>query len=115
MSQKQRTKTVKKVSKKVSKQTKTPVYGRLGPYKTGDTVVIRAIPFHYIGTIEHLGEHSITLAAGAVWLADSKRWGSEFLLQGQVNEAEPFPNAVVIGFGVIADVTAWPHKIPGQV
>ena len=89
--------------------------GKLGPFKAGDTVVIRAIPYHYIGEISALGEHTVTLAPGTVWLADSKRWGSEFLVGGQVNEAEPYPDGVTIGYGVIADVTSWKHKIPGQV
>lgn len=97
------------------KATKLIKDGRLGPYQVGDTVVIRAIPFHYIGEISHIGEHTFTLAPGAVWLADSKRWGSDFLVCGEVNETEPFPDGVTIGYGVVADITKWPHKIPGQV
>lgn len=87
----------------------------LGPYQVGATVVIRAIPFHYIGTIDEITDHGVTLAAGAVWLSDSKRWGSEFLLAGQVNETEPYCDRVFIRANVIADITAWRHPIPGQV
>lgn len=76
--------------------------------------MIRAIPYHYIGKIKHLGEHTLTLEAGAVWLADSGRWGSDFLRDGKVNEAEPYPDDVTIGYGVIAEVTFWRHPIPGQ-
>jgi hypothetical protein len=88
--------------------------GRLGPFRVGDSVVVRGIPYHYIGTIETLGEHAVTLAPGAVWLADSGRWGSDFLRDGKVNESEPYPNGVTIGYGVIADITKWAHAIPGQ-
>jgi hypothetical protein len=100
-----------------TKAKKTPAIKstRLGPHQVGDSVVIRAIPYHYIGKISALGEHTVTLAPGAVWLADSKRWGSEFLVNGQVNETEPYPDGVTIGYGVIADVTPWKHKIPGQL
>jgi len=98
-----------------AKQKTTTHDGKLGPFKAGDKIVIRAIPYHYIGEIEVLGEHTVSLAPGAVWLADSKRWGSEFLVNGQVNKTEPYPDGVTIGYGVIADVTRWPHKIPGQL
>ena len=88
--------------------------GRLGAFAIGDSVVIRGIPYHYIGVIESLGEHTVTLAPGAVWLADSARWGSDFLRDGEVNETEPYPDGVTICYGVIADVTAWKHAIPDQ-
>lgn len=101
-----------KQTKIQTKQIKTD--GKLGPYKVGDAVVIRAIPYHYIGVIDVIGEHTITLAPGAVWLADSARWGSDFLKAGIVNEAEPYPDGVTIGYGVIADVTRWAHPIPVQ-
>lgn len=99
---------------KASSKQKQQHDDKLGPFKVGDTVVIRAIPYHYIGEISSIGKHTVTLAPGAVWLADSKRWGSEFLRDGQVNETEPYPDGVTIGYGVIADLTKWPHKIPGQ-
>ena len=103
------------MSKKAATSKKTAKRdGRLGPFAVGDTVVIRGIPYHYIGTIEALGEHAVTLAPGAVWLADSARWGSDFLRDGKVNEAEPYPDGVTIGYGVIADVTIWNHKVPVQ-
>lgn len=88
--------------------------GRLGKFNVGDTVVIRGIPYHYIGKIEALGEHAVSLAPGAIWLADSARWGSDFLRDGKVNESEPYPDGVTIGYGVIADITIWKHEIPGQ-
>ena len=83
----------------------------LGPHKEGDKVVIRAIPYHYIGKIEYVGYHSLTLAPGAVWLADSGRW-SKMLESGNPNECEAFPDGVTIPFNVIADVTVWKHPIP---
>ena len=102
-------------SKTTAKKTNTPNNnGPTGPFSVGDTVVIRAIPYHYIGTIESAGSHGLTLAAGAVWLADSGRWGSGFLVDGNVNETEPYRDAVFIGYGVIADITKWAHPIPGQ-
>jgi hypothetical protein len=102
--------------KKNSSKTKTVILKstRLGPFQVGMNVVIRAIPYHYIGQIETLGEHGVTLAAGAVWLADSARWGSDFLRNGVVNETEPYRDAVFVGYGVIADITKWAHPIPGQ-
>jgi hypothetical protein len=99
---------------KKAAKTKAKADGRLGPYKVGDAVVIRGIPYHYIGIIETLGEHTVSLAPGAVWLADSARWGSDFLKDGKVNETEPYPDGVTIGYGIIADVTAWKHALPGQ-
>ena len=101
------------MTKKI-KANKAKSDGRFGPFDVGDVVVIRAIPYHYIGEIRLVGEHTITLAPGAVWLADSGRWGSDFLRDGQVNEAEPYPDGVTIGYGVIADVTPWKHPIPVQ-
>jgi hypothetical protein len=85
----------------------------LGHFKVGSKVVIRAIPYHYIGTIEDIGYHSLTLAPGAVWLADSGRW-MNFLESGNPNECEPFPDGVTIPFSVIADLTTWRHAIPTQ-
>jgi hypothetical protein len=99
---------------KTKTKTKKPVDGRLGSHVVGDKIVVRAIPYHYIGEIKTLGEHGVTLAAGAVWLADSGRWGSDFLKNGVVNEAEPYQDDVFIGYGVIADITKWAHPIPGQ-
>ena len=94
--------------------TKTPSHdGRIGQYKVGDTVVMRCIPYHYIGKVIALGEHGLTLAAGAVWLADSARW-FDFLKTGKVNETEPFVDEVFVGYGVIAEITKWRHAIPGQ-
>lgn len=83
----------------------------LGPYTVGNKVVIRAIPYHYIGEIESVGYHSVTLKFGAVWLADSGRWNN-MLRTGTVNECEPFPDGVTIPFAVIADITGWAHAIP---
>lgn len=94
--------------------TATKLDGRLGLHGVGDTVVIRGIPYHYIGKIQALGEHAVTLEPGAIWLADSARWGSDFLRDGKVNESEPYPDGVTIGYGVIADVTTWKHAIPAQ-
>lgn len=87
----------------------------LGPYRVGDVVVIRAIPYHYLGRILAIDEHGVTLAAGAVWLADSARWGSDFLQLGKINEAEPYVDDVYVPHAVIADVTRWGHEIPGQL
>lgn len=98
----------------MKKATRSKTDGKLGAFRVGDTVVIRGIPYHYIGKITELGEHTVTLAPGAVWLADSGRWGSAFLRDGTVSEAEPYPDGVTIGYGVIADVTAWRHRIPEQ-
>lgn len=99
-------------SKSKSKSMKA-IDGKLGPHGVGDVVVIRAIPYHYIGKIAVLGEHTVSLAPGATWLADSGRW-SDFLRNGTPNESEPYPDGVTIGYGAIADVTAWKHVIPGQ-
>lgn len=100
----------------IKKSTKSKATdGPLGAYTVGDTVVIRAIPYHYIGKISCIGSHGVTLAAGAVWLADSARWGSDFLRDGKVNETEPYQDDVFIGYGAIAEVTHWRHSIPGQV
>jgi hypothetical protein len=101
-------------TKSTKKQITKIIDGRLGTHTVGDKVVIRAIPYHYIGEIKALGEHGVTLAAGAVWLADSGRWGSAFLKDGIVSETEPYRDDVFIGYSVIADVTKWQHAIPGQ-
>jgi len=97
-----------------AKKTKA-IDGKLGPHQVGDVVVIRAIPYHYIGEVAVIGEHCVTLAPGAVWLADSSRWASDFLVSGKVNEAEPFIDGVTVSYSVIGDVTKWRHAIPGQV
>ena len=104
---------MKKTNEK--KENKRIDTGPLGSHSVGDVVVIRAIPYHYIGRIELLGLHGVTLSAGAVWLADSGRWGSSFLLEGTVSESEPYPDRAFIRYEVIADVTKWRHPIPGQV
>jgi hypothetical protein len=86
----------------------------IGRYAIGDKVVIRGIPYHYIGVIEEFGKYAVKLAPNAVWLADSARWGSDFLVNGKVNEAEPYCDGVWVRYSVIADVTAWRHALPKQ-
>ena len=86
----------------------------LGPFTVGDKVVIRAIPYHYIGEIAAIGEKTVTLAPNAVWLADSGRWG-DMLTSGTPSECEPYPDGVTIAFTVIADATKWRHAIPGKL
>lgn len=59
-------KTKTKATKKKSAHTPSFV---LGPYQVGTTVVIRAIPFHYIGTIDEITDHGVTTANMRAWQA----------------------------------------------
>ena len=76
----------------------------------GASVVIRAIPFHYVGRVAALTATSVILDKAA-WLADSGRW-SDFLATGSANEVEPYPDRVEVMLSSIADVAPFAHSLP---
>jgi hypothetical protein len=94
----------------MKKQTKKPSKKQSFSLTVGTAVVVRGIPFHYIGRIAEVQARGIVLE-DAGWLADSARW-SDFLKNGTINEYEPYPDPVWISWDVIADVTPWRHALP---
>lgn len=78
--------------------------------KKGDSVIIRAVMYHYIGRVESITDDEVHLST-ASWLAESARW-SETLKTGAVHELEPFPDGVVIARQAIMDYAPWAHELP---
>ncbi len=76
-------------------------------------VIIRTAGYHYIGVLVDVGPDYFVVT-DAVWVADTGRW-SQALASGQLGEVEPWPDPtdrVIIGRGLVGDVTQWRHPIP---
>lgn len=79
-------------------------------FKKGQNVLIRAVTFHYIGTIQDIDESFITLYP-ACWLANSGRFGNA-LRTGELSEYEEMPDGVLVKQSAIVDATPWRHDVP---
>ena len=80
--------------------------------QVGDKVVIRAVTFHYVGTVVALDDYDIHLEP-AVWLASSNQW-STALRDGDIGEFEPYPHGCFVARAAIVDWSPWRHPaIPG--
>ncbi len=82
------------------------------PLSVGNTVLIRAITYHYLGRIAAIDDKRVLLV-DASWLADSGRFGAS-LETGSVSEVEPYPDPVSVSLGAIVDVTLWRHSLPRE-
>jgi hypothetical protein len=80
------------------------------PYPVGENVMVRTVTMIQVGRLERVLEHELVLQ-DAAWVADTGRF-AEFLVDGAVNEVEPFPaGEVIIGRGAIIDCCRWPHAL----
>lgn len=82
----------------------------LSPLRVGASVFVRCVTHYYTGRIVALTSTEIVLT-DAAWIADTGRFG-EALKTGQLNEIEPYADAVSIGRGSVVDVTLWRHALP---
>lgn len=78
--------------------------------EVGQTVIIRGIPFYYIGRITYVDDKRLVLE-NACWLADSGRW-SEALQTGDINECEKYPDPVELRTDLCCDITLWKNPLP---
>lgn len=108
-------KTIKKSAKKTVKKTaKKPAAkaSSRSPLKVGNTVLIRTVTYHHIGTVVEAGADYVFLEP-AVWLANSGRF-NKALKTGSLEEAEPFEDGVEVARTAIVDSTVWKHAIPNE-
>jgi hypothetical protein len=76
----------------------------------GQNYFVRTVTYFVVGRL--VGVSAVELLfEDAAWVADAGRW-NHALTTGQLNEIEPFPNAVIVGRGSICDATEWPFPLP---
>jgi hypothetical protein len=76
-------------------------------------VIIRTASYHYIGVLVGVGPDYYVIT-DAVWVGDTGRW-TQALASGQLGEVEPWPDPterVIVGRGLVGDVSRWRHPIP---
>jgi hypothetical protein len=86
--------------------------GPLGwPIYVGGTYLFRTAVHNYIGRVLQFNHVCIVIEGGG--LAVSGRW-HEMLLNGKVDEYEPFVEPFAFSTDLLADVTPWRHEIPKE-
>lgn len=76
----------------------------------GNNVFVRTVTHYYTGKVAEVSPDFIVLV-DAAWVADTGRF-SKALVEGTLEEVEPFPDPVVVGKACIVDVTPWKHALP---
>lgn len=82
------------------------------PYEVGQAYFIRGVTNYYTGRLVQVTPTDLVLAEAA-WIADTGRFGAA-LKSGEFNEVEPYPGAVIIPRGSIADASPWAHALPRE-
>ena len=82
----------------------------LSPLQVGNKVLIRTVTHYHTGLIIQMSNDEVVLE-DAAWIADTGRFYAA-LMQGELNEIEPFTAPVSVNRGAIIDVTLWPHLLP---
>jgi hypothetical protein len=94
----------------VSKVANTKGATIYGPYRSGDTLLVRTVTMHHIGALDSVQDGLLVFSEGG-WLADSRRW-AETLDTGKVSEFEREPTKFCVERGAVIDVRIWKHEIP---
>jgi len=85
----------------------------LNPIRVGNAVLIRTVTHYHTGRIAQITPTEIVLT-NAAWVASTGRFNAA-LVNGTLEEVEPFPGPVAVNRGAIVDVTDWTHKLPNVV
>jgi hypothetical protein len=83
-------------------------------YPLGKAVIIRCVTHYYTGKIVRVTPGELVIV-DAAWIADAGRWG-QALVDGSVNEVEPYPDGeVIVSRGAVVDVAEWHSPLPREV
>jgi hypothetical protein len=85
---------------------------RSHPYVVGRNYFIRTVTFYFTGRLVAVYKGEIVIDKAA-WIPSCGRF-TQFLLHGQPNECEPFPEAaqVIIMRVSVTDCVPWVHELP---
>lgn len=75
--------------------------------------MIRTLTMHYTGKIVRLTRDEILLDSAA-WITSSGRWNAA-LVNGVLDEVEPYPGLVNVNRHAVVDVTSWDYVLPREV
>lgn len=78
----------------------------------GESLFVRAIPFHYVGRLIAVDDEFLLLD-DVSWVADSGRFHVA-LRDGDLSEVEPYPGKCLIARAAICDVSPWLHELPTE-
>lgn len=81
-------------------------------FKVGEKYLIRGVIFFYTGEVVSVNEKEIVLK-DAAWVTSTGRF-NKCLVTGEIVEAEPFPDPVIVSRDTIVDATVWKHKLPRE-
>jgi hypothetical protein len=83
------------------------------PMKIGTNVIVRCVTHYYTGRIIDISPEEILLE-DAAWIANTGRFNAG-LVNGTLEEVEPFPGIVSVARGSLVDLTQWTHPLPRTV
>ena len=78
----------------------------------GKAYLIRTVTMAYTGRVVAVTDTDIVLE-NAAWIADTGRY-HEALVDGSLNEVEPYPDQVIVGRGGLIDAAQWSHPLPRE-
>lgn len=79
----------------------------------GETVFLRAVNFHYIGTVSKVTPGWLELQ-DASWVAYSGRFGDALRAGPPRGWESEYMGSVRIPLGAISDATTWQHTLPSK-
>jgi hypothetical protein len=81
-----------------------------GPWKVGQSYLIRTVTHYYTGKLETVYSQELVLSKAA-WIADTGRY-YDALKKGTFNEVEPIIGDCIINRGAIIDAVEWKWDLP---
>jgi hypothetical protein len=79
-------------------------------YPVGTKLVIRTVTMIITGKLKAVYPTELILS-DACWIAETDRY-ADFLSNGKIKEAEPFPGDAGVGRGAIIDFAEWVSELP---
>jgi len=83
------------------------------PFEVGKAYLIRTVTMTQVGRVKEVIGDFLVLE-DAAWVASTGRF-NECVVNGAVDEVEPFTNDAIVGLGSICDATEWPHPLLREV
>lgn len=82
-------------------------------FEVGKKYIIRTVTHMNVGRLVDITKTDMVLEQAA-WIADSGPW-ARCLGKGEVAEAEPFPDKVIIARDAVIDAAEWNHDLIREV
>lgn len=84
--------------------------GKSHSFEIGKAYLIRTVTMHYTGRVVEVTDSDVVLEEAA-WIADTGRYANS-LVNGTLNEVEPYPERVSVCRGAMVDFAEWEHQLP---